>query len=41
MSHHAFTTSERIELQETSPLKEEISVLGIDMALVHECPDRC
>ena len=32
MSHHEFTIREPIELQETSPMKPEMSVLGIDMA---------
>jgi transposase len=32
MSHNAFTISEPIELQEASPMKHEMHVLGIDLA---------
>jgi hypothetical protein len=32
MSHHEFTMREPIEPQEASPMKQEMHVLGIDIA---------
>ena len=32
MSHNAFTIGEPIEPQEASPMKQEMTVLGIDLA---------
>jgi hypothetical protein len=32
MSHNEFTIRKLMEPQETSPMKQEMSVLGIDMA---------